>query len=141
MKKGLVIGIIAVVVLLVMVFVGMRLNSPSDDLSNQVPDNSQVQDNSTTIGDNNVGSSVKTYPAEISGFAFSPSTLTIKVGDTVTWTNQDAAKHTVTSDSGSELNSELLGKGRSYSHTFATAGTYNYHCTPHPYMTGKVIVE
>ena len=77
----------------------------------------------------------------IQNFAFSPSTLTIRQGDNVIWTNQDSAGHTVTSDSGSELNSELLGKSESYSHTFNTAGTFEYHCKPHPYMKAKIIVE
>ena len=78
---------------------------------------------------------------EIKGFAFSPDTLTINVGDTVTWTNMDSAKHTITSDSGSELDSELLSKNQIYSHTFNTKGTYDYHCSVHTSMTGNIIVE
>jgi len=83
----------------------------------------------------------QTYNIEISGFSFKPSELTIKTGDIVTWTNQDPFSHTITSDSGSELNSEKFGKGETYSHTFNTAGTYEYHCAPHPVMKGKIIVE
>ena len=74
-------------------------------------------------------------------FAFSPSGLTIKKGDSVVWTNQDSVGHTVTSDSGSELDSELLSTGESYSYKFANAGIYEYHCTPHPSMKAKIIVE
>jgi len=83
----------------------------------------------------------QTYEVKISNFAFSPSTITIKKGDTVKWTNLDSVRHTVTSNSGSELNSELLSKTESYSRTFNQAGTYNYHCTPHPSMKAKIIVE
>ena len=90
---------------------------------------------------------------QISGYSFSPSTLTISVGDSVTWTNMDSAPHTVTSDSGSELDSGTLSGsssggyyssstvGGSYSHTFATAGTYAYHCGIHASMEGTIVVE
>ena len=77
----------------------------------------------------------------ISNFAFTPSELKVKVGDTVTWTNKDSAPHTVTSDSGSELASQSLSKGQTYSHTFSQAGTYSYHCSIHTGMKAKVIVE
>ncbi len=83
----------------------------------------------------------QTHNIEIKGFAFSPKTLIIKKGDTVVWTNMDSAKHTATSDSGSELNSALLNKGETYSHTFDQTGTYDSHCTVHPYMKGTIIVE
>ena len=78
---------------------------------------------------------------DIQGYKFSPATITIKKGTTVTWTNQDSAPHTVTSTSGSELASDTLSKGGAYSHTFDKAGTFDYHCTVHPNMKAKVIVE
>ncbi len=83
----------------------------------------------------------QTYNVEMKNFAFSPSTLTIKKGDTVVWTNRDSTQHTVTSDSGTELNSERLSQEETYSHTFNTQGTFSYHCTPHPSMNGKIIVQ
>lgn len=76
----------------------------------------------------------------ISGFAFDPATVTIKVGETVTWTNQDAVVHTVAADDNS-WNSENLGNGASYSHTFDSAGTFTYRCGVHPSMKGTVIVQ
>lgn len=78
---------------------------------------------------------------EIKNFAFSPSTLTIKVGETVTWTNNDSTSHTVTSDSGNELSSGSISPSQTYSHTFNTAGTFDYHCSIHSSMKGKIIVE
>ena len=78
---------------------------------------------------------------EIKGFAFNPETLTIKQGDSVTWTNKDSARHTVTSDTESELDSDLLSKDNTYVHVFNEKGEFSYHCKPHPYMTGKIIVE
>ena len=83
----------------------------------------------------------ETYNIDIKNFAFTLSILTIKQGDKVIWTNQDSAPHTVTSDSGNELDSELFGKEEIYSHTFNTAGTFDYHCKPHPYMKARIIVE
>ncbi len=85
--------------------------------------------------------SAKTHSIDIKSFAFSQLTLTVKMGDTVVWTNKDSAGHTVTSDSGNELNSGTLSNGQSYSHTFNTAGTFEYHCAPHPFMKAKIIVE
>ena len=81
------------------------------------------------------------YKIEIIGFAFAQQELKVKVGDTVSWVNKDSAKHTVTSDNGNQLDSELLSKGEIYSHTFNGIGVFEYHCTPHPYMTGRIIVE
>lgn len=83
----------------------------------------------------------QTAAIKIKSFSFNPSTLTVKIGTTVTWTNEDSTKHTVTSDSGNELNSPQLSQGQTYSHTFNQAGTYNYHCSIHYSMSGKVIVE
>jgi amicyanin len=77
----------------------------------------------------------------IQNFKFIPATLTVKVGDTVTWINQDTPRHTVTSDTGTELDSELLSKGETYTHVFNTAGNYPYHCTPHPWMEATIVVE
>lgn len=76
----------------------------------------------------------------IQNFAFSPATLTVKTGSTVTWTNLDSAPHTVTSDSGA-FGSGQLANGGSFSYTFNTAGTFDYHCSNHPSMKAKIIVE
>lgn len=78
---------------------------------------------------------------KIKNFAFSPKELRIKVGDRVLWTNQDSAPHTVTSESGGELGSETLSLNEEFSHTFDAAGSYDYYCTLHPSMKGKIIAE
>ncbi|MBA4169310.1 MAG: cupredoxin family copper-binding protein [Chloroflexi bacterium] len=80
-----------------------------------------------------------THAVEIADFAFAPATLTITVGDTVTWTNEDAVAHTATSTTG-VFDSGDLEQGESYSVTFTAPGTYDYLCTPHPSMTGRVVV-
>lgn len=77
---------------------------------------------------------------KISNFSYSPTTLTIKKGTEVTWTNQDSAGHTVTSDSGSLLDSKVFGQGESFSFIFKESGTYAYHCAPHPQMKATIVV-
>lgn len=76
----------------------------------------------------------------IRGFAFGPQIVTVKPGATVHWTNQDSEAHTVTSDSGA-FSSSVLQSGASFTFTFTKPGTYSYHCSIHPFMTGKVVVS
>jgi len=75
----------------------------------------------------------------IQGFAFSPASLQVDAGTTVTWTNNDNVAHTVTADDGS-FDSGPIQPGASFSHTFATAGTVAYHCSIHPFMTAQIVV-
>lgn len=83
------------------------------------------------------------YSIDIMNFAFQPSELTISVGDTVKWTNQDSASHTVVLDAGNTLSgfgSTNMAQGQSYSYTFTTAGNFTYHCGIHASMKGNIIV-
>ncbi len=89
----------------------------------------------TAAGGGGGGSAVS-----ISNFAFSPASITVKVGDTVTWTNQDSATHTVVADDGS-FKSGDLGQGATFSFTFSKAGSFTYKCGIHPNMTGTVVVQ
>ncbi|MCA1669343.1 MAG: cupredoxin family copper-binding protein [Thermomicrobia bacterium] len=78
----------------------------------------------------------------IMNFSFQPTPLTIPVGTTVVWTNQDSAPHTVTSDTGvwdSGIGSPLQ-KGATFRFTFTQAGTFPYHCMIHPNMHGTIVV-
>jgi amicyanin len=77
----------------------------------------------------------------IANYAFAPAALTVKVGQTVTWTNEDSAPHTVTVASGPQtFSSPELKKGDTYSFTFTRPGTYSYYCAVHPSMTAAVTV-
>ena len=76
----------------------------------------------------------------IENFNFTPADITVAVGTTVTWTNNDDVEHTVTASDNS-FSSSSLETGTSYSFTFATAGTYSYFCAIHPFMTGRVTVQ
>ncbi|NIR44562.1 MAG: cupredoxin family copper-binding protein [Gemmatimonadetes bacterium] len=83
---------------------------------------------------------VKTVEVEMRNFAFSADTIRIQPGTSVRWVNRDEVGHTSTADEG-EWASPLLGPGESFTQRFDEAGTYTYHCTPHPFMRGVVIVE
>jgi len=86
------------------------------------------------------GSAAAGQSATIQDFKFSPSTLTVPVGATVTWTNADSTQHTVTADDGS-FDSGPPAPGASFSQVFTTAGTFTYHCNIHSNMTGTVTVQ
>jgi plastocyanin len=75
----------------------------------------------------------------IRDFEFVQKTVTVNVGDSVTWTNQGPTTHTATAKDGS-FDSGNLNKGGSFSHKFTKAGTFNYFCKPHPFMTAKIVV-
>jgi plastocyanin len=76
----------------------------------------------------------------IQGMAFSPSTITVTAGTTVTWTNKDEVAHSVTSNTGI-FDSGSISNNGSYSYLFSTAGTFPYHCMVHPMMTASVVVN
>lgn len=72
---------------------------------------------------------------------FSPKTITVKVGDKVTWVNQESIDHNVVAESDPELKSELFGEGGKYEYEATEAGTIEYVCTVHPGMDGTLVVE
>jgi amicyanin len=107
-------------------------NAQSDASSNQ--SNSASSESSSLVEANTV---------QIKDFKFNPATLTIKKGTTITWTNQDDARHNVVAqgdNASTGPKSELLGQGEKYTFTFDTVGTFEYLCEPHPYMKGSVVV-
>ena len=92
------------------------------------------------------GTSATNSPAAVGGdsvsidnFAFAPTTLTVRAGSTVTWTNHDEEPHTVAATDGS-FHSPGMGTGATFSHTFPTAGKFDYVCSIHPMMHGTVVV-
>jgi plastocyanin len=79
---------------------------------------------------------------KIDNFSFTPATLTVAVGTTVTWTNRDDIPHTVVStDDPKTFKSKVLDTDEKFSFTFSKAGTYPYFCSIHPKMTGTVVVK
>jgi amicyanin len=77
---------------------------------------------------------------KIDNFTFDPPRLTVKAGTTVTWYNKDDIPHTVVA-SGKEFRSKTLDTDDKFSFTFTTPGSFEYFCSLHPHMTGKVVVE
>ena len=77
---------------------------------------------------------------KIDNFSFSPATLTVTPGTTVTWTNRDDIPHTVVSDD-KIFKSKVLDTDEKFSYTFDKPGSYPYFCSVHPKMTGKVVVQ
>lgn len=79
-------------------------------------------------------------PVAISNFSFQPQDVTIPVGATIVWTNQDTAPHSIAADDGS-FNSENLTMNSIHRRVFTTAGSFPYHCGVHPNMHGTIIVK
>jgi plastocyanin len=75
----------------------------------------------------------------IDNFTFNPGTITVRAGTKVEWENNDDAPHTVADTSG-KFRSAALDTEDKFSFTFAQAGTFDYFCSLHPYMIGKVVV-
>jgi len=107
---------------------------------------------SSTSGSTSSGSSssASTGAASSSGggvaikmqnIAFDPKAVTVKVGQKVTWTNDDSVDHNVTSQSGETIKSDNFGKGATFSFTPKKAGTIKYVCTIHPGMTATLTVS
>lgn len=76
-----------------------------------------------------------TVTVSIEGFAFSPSSVTAKVGDVIAFTNKDSASHTATLDD-DPCTTEGLGKDATGALVFSAPGSYPFHCRIHPDMTG-----
>jgi len=83
--------------------------------------------------------SIKTvHNIQIKNYSYDTKVLNVRTGDVVVWRNQDSMLHTVSGDGG--LESGPMGLAQSYSFTFNTPGTYNYHCKYHPNMTATIVV-
>ncbi len=81
-----------------------------------------------------------TPEVKIDNFSFSPTTLTVAVGTTITWINRDDIPHKVASTD-DVFKSKALDTDDKFSYTFSKAGTYPYFCSLHPKMTGKIVVQ
>ena len=126
--KKLIIAAIVVVILVVGLFLnknGMLSTAPKFNKSNgPTPIVSPTEQNVITIENS----------------AYNPANLVVKVGDKVTWKNSDTMQHTATFDS-LPIDTGTLNPNESATISFPTAGTFTYHCTFHPGMTGTIIVE
>lgn len=140
---GVVIAVVAVGGITALVFSqkdGFGSHHDEHEQSAEQKDQSVAPGDTTSPGNSNQSNTAQGEAVAIESFAYSPATLTVKKGTTVTWTNKDSAPHTVTVDSGSGPASGNMSKGDTYSFTFNDVGTFNYHCKIHPSMTAKVVV-
>ncbi|MGQ0742837.1 MAG: plastocyanin/azurin family copper-binding protein [Acidimicrobiales bacterium] len=87
-----------------------------------------------------VAGAAETHSMDIVDFTYGDGTLSVSAGSTVTWTNRDEARHSVTSTTGGELGSPLFRQGETFTHTFASPGTFAYFCEIHPEMKATVTV-
>ena len=95
-----------------------------------------------TVKENPAQEKQMTSEIKIDNFSFSPQSLSVPAGSTVTWTNHDDIPHTVVStDDPKVFKSKVLDSDEKFSFTFSKAGTYTYFCSIHPKMTGKVVVN
>ena len=140
---------IAIVVVLVLAGGGYALVKHNDNnktAKTNPTTNSANMSNMSSSQSSGTSSSAASTPTAtntvaIQNFAFSPDSITVKKGTTVTWTNKDSTQHDVTENDGKDgPKSKLLAQGESYSFTFNTAGSFAYICSIHPNMTGTVTV-
>jgi plastocyanin len=89
------------------------------------------------------GSTPAAAPGAVSmkGLRFHPDRISVKVGEKVTWTNDEAIDHNVTATGGAKFMSKAFGQGKTYSYTPRKAGTIKYVCTLHPGMKGTLVVK
>lgn len=131
MKKVL----IAVVAISVLALIGWAVYSMGK--SNGESTNNPAQNQSSS----NSSSQSATGKVEMKTMLFTPSQISIKKGETVTWTNNDDTAHTVTIDNGDGPNSEEIKPGDTYSYTFNDSGSFQYHCKLHSAMHGTIVVS
>lgn len=107
-------------------------STPADNGASQ----SQVPAQPSQPGNNQTSAK----PVTIQNFAFSPASMTVAKGATVTWTNQDSVPHQIASDTNA-FGGPAISQGGTYSFTFNDTGTFPYHCTIHPSMKGTITVQ
>lgn len=117
----------------------LRAAAPTHVVAEQMMPGMAMPPAGTSVAVSGQDAPVATNTVAIQNFAFSPATVTIKIGTTVTWTNHDQDAHTVTAMSGL-FHSPTLNTGQSYHYTFTTPGRFDYLCTIHPFMTATVVV-
>ena len=140
-NKSIVLAVIAIVVVAGVV-AAVVLGGNNDNMDDMNTNPSSSSQNSSDSSSTKAADAVATDQVEIEDYAFSPAVITVKVGTKVTWTNKDSVQHNIVADEASSNapNGDLIAKGESYSFTFNKAGTYSYHCSPHPFMKATVIV-
>lgn len=136
-------AVIAIVAVLIIAGGGYALVKHNDNNkgSNKTTQSTSTSTDNMSSGSSQSGSTAPeaTNSVTISNFAFSPASITVKKGTTVTWINKDSTGHTVTETDGKDgPNSKTLANGDTYSFTYNATGTFAYKCSIHSGMTGTV---
>ncbi len=141
-KKNKIITVAVVAIIAVAAIGASALNKNDSSMNDMDMSSSEMSQMSQDTSSTDMMMSTSGNQVTYKGFAVVQKTLKVKKGTTVTWTNEDNAKHDVTPDmeTADFKTSELFGKGETYSVTFNTVGTYSYLCSPHPYMKGTIEV-
>ena len=135
----------ALVALAVLAVSGCGSSSSSTATSDTASSSAQASSTTTTAPRSTTTVPTTTVPGQVDivEYDFTPGTITVKVGERVTWLNRDSVDHWVISAPGTPQPFDLgrQGSAASASHTFDTKGTYPYFCNLHNYMKGEVIVQ
>jgi plastocyanin len=137
MRKSL---IVAVIVIIVLIGGALALANKSN---NNKPTASQPAATSSQSNSSS-SSNASAAPGKVeitNNMIFTPSQISVSVGSSVTWTNNDNVSHTVVEDHGDGPNSGEIAPGATYSYTFTKKGSYQYHCSIHPQMRGTIVVK
>src|SRR3989344_8324026 len=120
MKKVIIILLVLLgIIILSLFYYNSQLPNEEENTNSDILVKLEISDDNKPNEDSqDMGKVNNNYEIQIKDFAFSDKELRIKKGDSITWINIDSVGHTVTSDSGSELNSKLLSKNENYQHTF-----------------------
>lgn len=142
MNKNTMIAIVAGVVVIagVSVWFFVAPKSPTENSTNTTT--AEITQNNSPAIDMTEAPVVE---VKIQDFKYSPANITVKKGTTVIWTNEDNDGHNVVSNTGTipggpPAEAPLLGQHQQFSFTYDVVGTFDYHCTPHPFMAGTVTV-
>ena len=130
-------------VVIVAIIISISLSLPFDDISSEsaIEETSSIEVQADVI----MPTKVSRPGCEKIDKCYIPSKITVETGSSVTWINEDSAFHSVTSGVYDEptglFDSGYMDPYQTFSYVFDTSGTYDYYCTLHPWMEGKVIVE
>ncbi len=137
MKQGI---ILLTITIILIAFCGCTQTSPVQPMTTiSTPPQTTQQPTVTSIPVSQATASVSANTILIKNFAFNPANITVKVGSTVRWVNQDSVPHRILFEDGAD--STVLAASQSWSRKFDEAGVYNYACTIHPSMQGTVNVK
>jgi plastocyanin len=136
---------IAVAVIIIVAVAAIVLANKDNKTATPPPAPASNTNNSTKESNNNPSpaptpEASTNNSVSIVNMNYSPADITVKKGTKVTWTNNDDVAHTVTADTGNAFDSGNMEKGKTFSFTFDTVGTFPYHCIYHSNMHGKVTV-